>query len=118
MQNAIFSFRVDRVVDIPGQTKVLYKHPSAGWKVNYQESKYRANNLCLQAKTPYAWDVEISSNRTNPEVQDIRLKIHEGIKPVVDEVVYDVNGLSGGRLGVYCQSQEDVIWTHLKTQCL
>jgi len=102
LQDAIFSFDTDKVVDIAGQTKVLYKHPSAGWK----------------AETPYAWDVEISSNRTNPEVQDIKLKIHEGTKPIVDEVVYDFNGLSGGRLGVYCQSQENVIWTHLKTQCL
>ena len=116
-QDAIFSFNTDKVVDIAGQTKVLYKHPSAGWKVKHKQSKYRAHNLCLQAKTPYAWDVEISSNRTNPEVQDIKLKIHEGTKPIVDEVVYDFNGLSGGRLGVYCQSQKDVIWTQMKTQC-
>ena len=34
LQDAIFNFGADRLVDIANQTKLLYKHPSAGWKVN------------------------------------------------------------------------------------
>ena len=50
--------------------------------------------------------------------QKIILKINEGSNVVVDEVISDANGLAGGRLGVFCQSQEDVIWSKMSTECL
>ena len=98
----MFAFGTDKTFDISGQTKVLYKHPSAGWK----------------AQTSYSWLVEVQPDQSNAGTQNIVLKINEGSKVVVDAAISDVGGLAGGRLGVYCQSQQDVIWSRMATECL
>ena len=74
--------------------------------------------LILQAKTSYAWLLEVGPDAGKPGAQNIVLKINEGSTVVVDEEISDVNGLSGGRLGVFCYSQEDVIWSKMSTECL
>lgn len=102
LQDAMFEKDQDKTVDVPGQTEVLYKHPSAGWK----------------ARTAYSWVVEVSPDQSNPGAQNIVMKINEGSTVVVDETISDVGGLSGGRLGVYCQSQRDVIWSRMTTKCI
>jgi len=87
---------------VPGQATVLYRHPSAGWK----------------SRTAYTWLVEVVPDVENPGAQKITLKINEGSVAVVDVVVSDADGLAGGRLGVYCFSQQDVIWSRMSTQCI
>jgi len=97
LANAIFSLGRPNNADVAGQTKILYQHPSLGWK----------------AKTPYTWMVE-----QRPSEQKIILKINEGAKLIVNQTISDVGGLAGGRLGVYCNSQEDIIWSAMSTECL
>ena len=42
----MFSFGTDKTFDVSGQTKVLYKHPSAGWKVRiFSENFGRSLNF-------------------------------------------------------------------------
>merc|ERR1712106_590820 len=85
-----------------GETTVLFRHPSAGWK----------------KQTSYTWIVEVQPDQSNPGAQKIILKINEGSTVVVDEVISDADGLAGGRLGVYCYSQSNVIWSKMSTECL
>jgi hypothetical protein len=74
--------------------------------------------LFLQAQTSYSWHVEVRPDQSNSGTQNIVLKINEGSTVVVDETISDVGGLAGGRLGVYCQSQEDIIWSRMATECI
>ena len=62
--------------------------------------------------------MEVVPDVANPGAQKITLKINEGSTAVVDVVVSDADGLAGGRLGVYCFSQQDVIWSRMSTQCI
>jgi len=103
LQQALFNFHL-RTGDksIPGETTVLYKHPSDGWKDH----------------TAYRWLVEVEPEKAEPSTQRITLKINEGTKAIVDTVILDKNGLAGGRLGVFCQSQENVIWSNMATECI
>jgi len=102
LQEAIFNFKNTITDSVSGQTTLLYKHPSAGWKM----------------RTPYSWELEVHPDSKVPTTQNIYLKINEKGTEIVNVNITDTNGLTGGRLGVYCQSQRDVIWTQLKTQCL
>eukprot|EP00091_Calanus_sinicus_P014346 TRINITY_DN3182_c0_g1_i1.p1 TRINITY_DN3182_c0_g1~~TRINITY_DN3182_c0_g1_i1.p1 ORF type:complete len:432 (-),score=150.63 TRINITY_DN3182_c0_g1_i1:115-1410(-) len=102
LQAAMFDYGRDKTFDVSGQTKVLYKHPSAGWK----------------AQTSYSWVVEVRPDQSSAGTQNIVLKINQGSTVVVDTTISDAGGLAGGRLGVYCQSQEDVIWSRMATECI
>eukprot|EP00058_Branchiostoma_floridae_P004014 XP_002589502.1 hypothetical protein BRAFLDRAFT_88361 [Branchiostoma floridae] len=46
-----------------------------------------------------------------------RFHLYEGSRTVVDSGDVQDASLRGGRLGVYCYSQENVIWSHLVTKC-
>ena len=70
--------------------------------------------LRSQRFVPYSWLVE---QRAGNDTR-ILLQITEGSNIVVDELVNDVGGLKGGRLGVYTHSQANVIWSKLETECL
>ena len=74
--------------------------------------------MFLQAQTSYSWLVEVRPDQSNSGTQNIALKINEGSTVVVDATISDVGGLAGGRLGVYCQSQQDVIWSRMATECI
>lgn len=52
-----------------------------------------------------------------PKIGLIRLLIFEGDKLVSDSNNIFDNQLKGGRLGVFCFSQEAVIWSHLVYRC-
>lgn len=83
--------------DTPGEVKLLWKDPrNLGWK----------------DKTSYRWQL---SHR--PQVGYIRMKLFEGTDLVADSGVVVDTMMRGGRLGVFCFSQENIIWSNLRYRC-
>ena len=83
---------------VPGQTEVLWVG-STGWK---HDIAFKFNILHL------------------PDQGLIQLKIYEGATLVEDSGDIIDNGeesLRGGRMGVYCQSQEMITWSALSYRC-
>lgn len=83
--------------DTKDQVTLLWKDPrNVGWK----------------ERTAYRW---LLLHR--PKIGLIRLRIFEGENMVADSGnVYDTT-LKGGRLGVFCFSQESIIWSDLVYRC-
>nr|XP_032519767.1 cartilage oligomeric matrix protein [Danaus plexippus plexippus] len=81
----------------PDQVTLLWKDPrNVGWR----------------EKTAYRWRLI-----HRPKIGLIRLKIYENNSLVADSGnVYDFT-LKGGRLGVFCFSQEMIIWSNLVYRC-
>uniref|UniRef100_A0A672RX70 Thrombospondin-3a-like n=1 Tax=Sinocyclocheilus grahami TaxID=75366 RepID=A0A672RX70_SINGR len=83
--------------DTDGEVKLLWKDPrNVGW----------------QDKTSYRWQL---SHR--PQVGYIRVKLYEGTEMVADSNVVIDTTMRGGRLGVFCFSQENIIWSNLRYRC-
>ncbi|XP_020777925.1 thrombospondin-3a [Boleophthalmus pectinirostris] len=83
--------------DTTGQVRLLWKDPrNQGWR----------------DKTSYRWSL---SHR--PQVGYIRLRLFEGSHQVADSGVLLDSTMRGGRLGVFCFSQENIIWSNLRYRC-
>lgn len=84
--------------DYPNQVKLLWIDPqNVGWK----------------ASTAYRWLLMHRPMQNGL----IRLRIFEGETMVVDSgKIYDTT-LTGGRLGMYCFSQEKITWSNLVYRC-
>jgi len=48
----------------------------------------------------------------------IQLKIHEGAEELFDTGSLNETALAGGRVGVLCKSQEQVIWSRMSYECV
>ena len=83
---------------VPGQTEIIWEDPAGhGWK----------------AKTPYRYLVQ-----HRPIAGTIRLTIHEGAQQLFDTGKLSEATLAGGRVGVYCNSQEEEIWSKMAFKCV
>ncbi|KAM9858494.1 thrombospondin-4a [Aulostomus maculatus] len=83
--------------DTPEQVRLLWKDPrNVGWK----------------DKVSYRWFLQ-----HRPQVGYIRAIFYEGSNLVADTGVIIDTSMRGGRLGVFCFSQENIIWSNLKYRC-
>ncbi|XP_029470337.1 cartilage oligomeric matrix protein [Rhinatrema bivittatum] len=83
--------------DTSSQVKLLWKDPrNVGWK----------------DKTSYRWFLQ-----HRPQVGYIRARFFDGPEVVADTGVILDTTMRGGRLGVFCFSQENIIWANLKYRC-
>ncbi|XP_075871225.1 thrombospondin-4a [Nelusetta ayraudi] len=83
--------------DTPEQVRLLWKDPrNVGWK----------------DKVSYRWFLQ-----HRPQVGYIRARFYEGSNLVADTGVIIDTSMRGGRLGVFCFSQENIIWSNLKYRC-
>uniref|UniRef100_A0A8C6XN96 Thrombospondin 3 n=1 Tax=Naja naja TaxID=35670 RepID=A0A8C6XN96_NAJNA len=81
----------------PGHVKLLWKDPrNVGWN----------------DKTSYRWRL-----LHRPQVGYIRVLLYEGPQLVADSGVVIDTTMRGGRLGVFCFSQENIIWSNLQYRC-
>ncbi|MBN3301082.1 TSP4B protein, partial [Amia calva] len=83
--------------DTNDQVRLLWKDPrNVGWK----------------DKVSYRWYLQ-----HRPQVGYIRARFYEGSDLVADSGVTIDTTMRGGRLGVFCFSQENIIWSNLKYRC-
>uniref|UniRef100_A0A8C6EFK5 Cartilage oligomeric matrix protein n=1 Tax=Microcebus murinus TaxID=30608 RepID=A0A8C6EFK5_MICMU len=83
--------------DTGSQVRLLWKDPrNVGWK----------------DKTSYRWFLQ-----HRPQVGYIRVRFYEGPELVADSNVILDTTMRGGRLGVFCFSQENIIWANLRYRC-
>ncbi|KAG7203151.1 hypothetical protein KM043_010270 [Ampulex compressa] len=83
--------------DTENQVKILWRDPrKMGWK----------------EKTAYRWRLI-----HRPSIGLIRFWLYQGSELVADSKNVFDSTLKGGKLGVFCFSQEKITWSHLLYQC-
>uniref|UniRef100_A0A673XQH6 Si:ch211-43f4.1 n=1 Tax=Salmo trutta TaxID=8032 RepID=A0A673XQH6_SALTR len=83
--------------DTSDQVKLLWKDVrNVGWK----------------DKTSYRWFLQ-----HRPQDGYIRVRFYEGPQIVADTGIIIDTTMRGGRLGVFCFSQENIIWANLRYRC-
>jgi len=97
----VMSDAIREPYSVGGQTEVIWTSPNSngGWK----------HGVSFRFKISH-----------RPSKDLINLKIYEGGNLIEDSGdIYDTSGhsLKGGRLGVYCDSQEGITWSALSYRC-
>ncbi|XP_063594894.1 cartilage oligomeric matrix protein-like [Penaeus indicus] len=80
----------------PNQATLLWHDGSIGWTPN----------------VAYRWQLH-----HRPSIGTIRFYLYQGTNLVMDSGNIYENTLKGGRLGLYCFSQEEIIWSNVKYTC-
>ncbi|XP_076289321.1 cartilage oligomeric matrix protein-like isoform X1 [Lasioglossum baleicum] len=82
---------------VPNQTKVLWRDPKkVGWN----------------PRTTYRWQL-----MHRPRIGLIRFQLYQGANLIADSGDLHDLTLKGGRLGVYCFSQEKITWSDMDYRC-
>lgn len=70
------------------------------------------------AHAPRTWwhSAHWHSSTNDTSISD-RVKLYEGPQLVADSGVIIDTSMRGGRLGVFCFSQENIIWSNLQYRC-
>eukprot|EP00092_Neocalanus_flemingeri_P009610 GFUD01010342.1.p1 GENE.GFUD01010342.1~~GFUD01010342.1.p1 ORF type:complete len:223 (+),score=63.41 GFUD01010342.1:82-669(+) len=98
----VLSDAIRKQYTVPGETTLLWegdRQTAGGWK---EGKSYRFNLI------------------HRPKIGLIRLWLYEGAEMIADSgnIIDDGDGsLRGGRLGVYCDSQEQIIYSALSYKC-
>ncbi|XP_041695718.1 thrombospondin-4-like isoform X2 [Coregonus clupeaformis] len=71
-----------------------------------------ARNVGWKDKTSYRWFLQ-----HRPQDGYIRVRFYEGPQIVADTGTIIDTTMRGGRLGVFCFSQENIIWANLRYRC-
>ncbi|CAL8252666.1 unnamed protein product [Merluccius merluccius] len=71
-----------------------------------------ARNVGWKDKTSYRWFLQ-----HRPADGYIRVRFFEGTQMVADTGIIIDTTMRGGRLGVFCFSQENIIWANLRYRC-
>ncbi|KYM95724.1 Thrombospondin-4 [Cyphomyrmex costatus] len=82
--------------DTPNQVRVLWKEPGIGW----------------QPRVSYRWHL-----LHRPKIGLIRFWLYQGTQQIIDSGNVFDSTLQGGKLGVYCFSQEMITWSDLLYKC-
>ncbi|XP_012054952.1 PREDICTED: cartilage oligomeric matrix protein [Atta cephalotes] len=82
--------------DIPNQVRVLWREPGISW----------------QPRVSYRWHL-----LHRPKIGLIRFWLYQGTQQIIDSGNVFDSTLQGGKLGVYCFSQEMIIWSDLLYKC-
>lgn len=81
----------------PGEVKLLWHDPK---KIPWQQF------------VSYRWNLV-----HRPSIGLIRLKLYSGQELIADSQNIFDNTLKGGKLGVYCFSQENIVWSNIEYKC-
>jgi len=123
------SAAVQKDYSVSGQTTVLWKSGTTR-QINKKNTNSSVDDLGpelnrgARASSIEGWNSKTSYRFTIihlPEQGLIRLKLYEGSTLVVDSgniIDTGADRLSGGKLGVYCDSQQDISWSALRYRCL
>uniref|UniRef100_A0A8C2K583 Cartilage oligomeric matrix protein n=1 Tax=Cyprinus carpio TaxID=7962 RepID=A0A8C2K583_CYPCA len=71
-----------------------------------------SRNVGWKDKTSYRWFLQ-----HRPQEGYIRVRFYEGQQMVADTGIIIDTTMRGGRLGVFCFSQENIIWANLRYRC-
>jgi len=122
---------IRRPQSVSGQTKVLWsyspiKEAAEQFDRAYNETHDKIDVLgtSFSSSSDEGWTYD-TSYRFNilhlPEQNLIRMKLWKGglmIADTGDIIDNDQDSLKGGRIGVYCDSQENIMWSALSYKCV
>ncbi|KAK1345153.1 hypothetical protein QTO34_013863 [Cnephaeus nilssonii] len=117
LQNLAFSLRLAQAVAVKSQTGPGEHLRNSLWHTGDTSDQVRllwkdSRNVGWKDKVSYRWFLQ-----HRPQVGYIRVRFYEGSELVADSGVTIDTTMRGGRLGVFCFSQENIIWSNLKYRC-
>merc|ERR1712142_363496 len=111
---------------VAGQTEVLYKYSTTtkASKISDSDDDEGPGKLNKQGDIYEGWQYDTGYRfhiHHEPKIDLINVKIYVGSKMIVDTgdiIDNSSESLKGGRLGVYCDSQEEITWAQMSYRCL
>lgn len=109
--------------DTNDQVRLLWKDPrNVGWKdkVSYRwylQHRPQVGYIRWDGTSALIHALKYKDTDLNPPYVAFRARFYEGTELVADSGVIIDTTMRGGRLGVFCFSQENIIWSNLKYRC-